>query len=268
MEIEESIIRYSSGNEHIEGYLAYPKGGNRYSGIVLIHEIFGLDNHIKDVTERLAGEGYAVLAPDLFSSERFSRILTKEAIGKAMNFMMSIPVDKQRDEIYRNEAMAKLSESDRKAISEVYNTLFVNRPKDVFTRYLSDAVDFLIKHNKVNGRIGSVGFCFGGGMSISLGCTGKVDATAIFYGENPEPISMLRNVKNAVLGIYGMEDTRITSKVHELVKELVDAKKSVTIKVYNGAYHAFFNDTRPQIYNDAAAKDAWRMLLSFYKENL
>lgn len=268
MEIDTSNISYNSGNESISGYLAYPKDGQKHPGIVLIHEIFGVDDHIKDVTERLAREGYTVLAPDLFSSEKFSGILTKEAIGKAMNFMMSIPVDKQRDEKYRQEAMSKLRDSDRNAIAAVYGILFINRPIDTFTGYLSSAVDFLTQHNGVNGKIGSVGFCFGGGMSINLGCTGKVDAAAIFYGENPEPISKLRGVRHAVLGLYGGEDTRITSKAHELVKELADAKKNVTIKVYKGAYHAFFNNTRPQTHNETAAKDAWQMLLRFYKENL
>lgn len=91
MEIEESIIRYSSENEHIEGYLAYPKGGNRYSGIVLIHEIFGLDNHIKDVTERLAREGYAaalkkagikLIAPSEKEKKRVTDVILHAMGGK------------------------------------------------------------------------------------------------------------------------------------------------------------------------------------------
>ncbi|MEM0143595.1 MAG: dienelactone hydrolase family protein [Candidatus Parvarchaeum sp.] len=268
MEIERTEIRYKTDGDEIKAYFAEPKAKGSYPGIVLIHEIFGVDDHIKAVSDRLAAEGYVVIAPDLFSSSRFSSILTPSGISSTMKFMMSIPVDKQRDEKYREEQLFKLSESERTAILGVYNTLFVNRPIDTFTQYLSSAVDFLKTHEKVNGRIGSVGFCFGGGMSINLGCTGKVDAVVIFYGENPEPIEKVKNIKNAVLGLYGGEDNRITSKVPELVKALIDYKKSFTIKVYPGAYHAFFNDTRKQTYNDAAAKDAWNMLLSFYKDIL
>ncbi len=261
-------MAYESGGEEIEAYLAHPMDSGRHPAIVLVHEIFGVDDHIRDVARRLAGEGYVVLAPDLFSSARFSEVLTKEAIGKTMKFIMSMPLEKQRDEEYRAAEMSKLGDEDRDAIAGVYATLFVNRPTETFTGYLSGAVDFLNRQQNVNGKIGSVGFCFGGSMSLNLGCAGKVDAVVIFYGENPEPIGKVRNVKNAVLGLYGGEDMRITSKVHELVKELSEAKKNVAIKIYKGAHHAFFNDTRPHMYNEKAAKDAWQTLLSFYRENL
>ena len=268
MNIKSDDIIYSIGDEKIRSYLAYPNDSVSHPGIVLIHEIFGLDEHIKDVTRRLADEGYVVLAPHLFSGDAFSKILTPIAISKTMKFMMSIPVEKQRDETYRNSEMAKLSQDEREAISNVYMTLFVNRPTNKFTEYLSGAVEFLLKQKNVNGKIGSVGFCFGGGMSINLACDGKIDASVIFYGENPNPISKVKNVKNAVLGIYAGEDTRITSKVPELVKELSEAKKNISIKIYSGAYHAFFNDTRAQMYNETSAKSAWKTLLEFYREYL
>ncbi len=69
-------------------------------------------------------------------------------------------------------------------------------------------------------------------------------------------------------GLYGGEDTRINSKLDELVKALVEYKKPFTIKVFPGAYHAFFNSTRPSTYNKAAADESWGMLLKFYKDNL
>lgn len=268
MEVEGVEVKYPTENDEVKAYLVKPKREGSFPGVVLIHEIFGLDDHIKDVSRRLAAEGYVVLAPDLFSSAKFSEVLSSEGISRTMNFMMSIPVDKQRDETYRNEQLSKLSESERNTILGTYTTLFVNRPTDIFTRYLSSAVDFLKEQKEVNGRIGSAGFCFGGGMSINLGCTGKVDAVVIFYGENPEPIEKVEKVKNAVLGLYGGEDNRITSKVPDLVKALVTYKKSFTVKVYPGAYHAFFNDTRKQTYNEKAAKDAWKMLIAFYNDIL
>lgn len=269
MELNEADIKYkTSDGDEVNAFLVSPRAEGKFPGVVLIHEIFGLDDHIRDVAKRFATQGYVVLAPDLFTSKKISEKVTKEGIMKTMNFIMSIPPDKQRDEAYRSEQMAKLSEADRNAINSTYETLFMNRPTELFTSYLSDAVDYLNAQPNVNGKIGSVGFCFGGGMSINLGCTGKVDAVTIFYGENPNPIAKAKNVKNAVLGIYAGEDMRITSKVHELVEQLTAAKKPVTIKVYPHAYHAFFNDTRPQIYNEKAAKDAWRLVIDFFKDNL
>lgn len=268
MEVKSSYVEYDTDDGKVRAYLAEPDSSGSFPGVVLIHEIFGLDPHIEDVSRRLAAEGYVVLAPHLFSSPKFSNVLNQEGIEKTMKFIMSIPVARQRDENYRNEELSKLSEEDRKSILGVYTTLFINRPADAFTTYLERAVDFLKDRDNVSGKIGSVGFCFGGGMSINVGCTGKVDSVAIFYGENPEPIEKVEGVKNAVLGIYGGEDQRITSNVFKLVKALADYKKNFTIKVYKGAYHAFFNDSRKQTYNEGAAKDAWKNLLEFFSYNL
>ncbi|MEM0201351.1 MAG: dienelactone hydrolase family protein [Candidatus Micrarchaeaceae archaeon] len=268
MEITSKDVVYKSGNEEIHSYISYPNDSNKYPGVILIHEIFGLDDHIKDVTRRLAKEGYVVLAPDLFSSESLSKILTPLAISKTMKFMMSIPIEKQRDENYRNQEMAKLSQEEQTAIYGVYKTFFIDRPVDKFVDYLSDGLEYILHQNNVNGKIGSVGFCFGGSMSINLACKGKVDASVIFYGENPEPINKVKGVKNAVLGIYGGEDVRITSKVPELVKELSEHKKNISVNIYSGAHHAFFNDTRPQMHNEKASISAWKLLLNFYKEYL
>ncbi len=185
MNVKSEETKYKINGDEISCHIASPENAGKYPGIVLIHEIFGLDAHTRDVADRLAAEGYVVLAPHLFSSKQLSSILTPESIGETMKFMMSIPVDKQRDENYRAAELAKLDEDKRKAIMGVYTTLFINMPTALFTEYLSYAVDHLNSMENVNGKIGSAGFCFGGGMSISLACTGKVDAAVIFYGENP-----------------------------------------------------------------------------------
>lgn len=267
MEITKNEIKYKTGDDEITAHLSRPKDDGKYPGIVLIHEAFGLDEHTKAVADRIAAEGYVVLAPHLFSSKKLSPTLTVQNIGITIKFMMSIPPEKQRDQEYRNQELEKLSPSDKEAVQIVTELLFVNRPVDLFVEYLSSAVDYLESSGHTNGKMGSAGFCFGGGMSINLACTGRTDASIIFYGENPSPIDKIKNVKGAVMGLYGGEDTRINSKIDELVKALVTYKRPFTIKVFPGAHHAFFNDTRP-MYNKAAAEDSWRMLLKFFKDNL
>ncbi len=267
MEVTYNDIRYRTGDDEVVAHVARPKDNGQYPGIVLIHEIFGLDTHTRDVANRLAAEGYVVLAPHLFSSRKFSEVLKDQNIAAAMKFMMSIPPDKQRDEKYREAELNKLSGEEKDAVMKVYTTLFMNRPTDVFVGYLSSAVDHLNSMENVNGKIGSVGFCFGGGMSINLACTGKTDGSIIFYGENPDPVDKVKGVKGAVMGLYGGEDDRINAKIDELVKALVANKKPFTVKVFPGAHHAFFNDTRP-MYNKAAAEDSWKMVLKFFKDNL
>lgn len=268
MGIKSEEITYKTDGDSISAYVSYPDDGKKHPGIVLIHEVFGLDGHTRGVADRLAAEGYVVLAPHLFSSSRLAPILTQQNIAAAIRFMMSIPVEKQRDEQYRAEALSRLSDEDKKAVTEVNQLLFVNRPTDLFTEYLSSGADRLLSMDNVSGRIGSAGFCFGGGMSINLGCTGKTKACVIFYGENPKPIEKIKNLNGAVMGLYGGEDHRINSGIHELVKAMVEYGKPFTIKVFPGAHHAFFNDTRPQTYNKQAADEAWGMLLRFFAANL
>jgi carboxymethylenebutenolidase len=268
MKTKSENVKFKTKDDAIEAYLAAPDDNDRHPGVIMIHEIFGLDDHTKNVADRLAAEGYTVLAPHLFSSKKLSASLSNQNIAVAMKFMMSIPVDKQRDEQYRANELAKLSEDEKKAVTEVNQILFMNRPTDLFVEYMSSGVDYLHSLPNVGEKIGSVGFCFGGGMSINLGCTGKTDASVIFYGENPNPIEKINGVKGAVMGLYGGEDSRINAGIHELVKALVEYKKPFTVKVFPGAHHAFFNDTREQHYNKQAAEEAWQMLLRFYNTNL
>ena len=267
MAIKTEWVKYGTKDDEISAHLAYPDDGSKHPAVVLIHEIFGVDDHIKAVADRIAAEGYVVLAPHLFSSRELSAVLTPENIGITMKFMMSIPTEKQRDPEFRAKELEKLDEKSKNAVQQVNQVLFMNRPVDLFVEYLSSGVDYLSRLKQSNGKVGSAGFCFGGGMSINLACTGKTDASVIFYGENPEPIDKIKNVKGAVMGLYGGEDHRINSKIDELVKALVQYRRPFSIKVYPGAHHAFFNDTRP-MYNKTAADDAWKMLMDFFKVNL
>lgn len=265
--ISEDII-YKTGDDEVMAQLSRPAEPGKYPAVIMIHTIFGLDRHIRKVASKLAAQGYVVLAPDLFSSKRLSGVLTKENIGAAMKFMMSIPSDKQRDEAYRAAELEKLGPKKREAVMAVNQTLFMNRPTDLLVSYLSSGIDYLNTLDYVSGKIGSVGFCFGGGMSINLGCTGRTDATIIYYGENPSPVDKVQNVKGPVLGFYGGEDQRINMKIGELVNAMVTYKKPIEVKIYPGAYHAFFDNTHKERYNKEAAKDSWNRMLKFYKENL
>lgn len=261
-------VVYKTKDDEITAQLSRPTESGRYPAVIMIHEIFGLDRFTRKVAKRLAAKGYIVLAPHLFSSRKLSVALTEKNIKEAMSFMMSIPVDRQRDDNYRAAELEKLGGKRKAAVIAVNEVLFVNRPTDLLTEYLSSAVDYLNALDGTNGKIGSVGFCFGGGMSINLGCLGRTDATVIFYGQNPEPIDRIQNVRGAVMGLYGGEDARINSKLNELVNALVTYKKPFTIKVFPGAYHAFFNSSRREHYNEAAAKESWEMVLKFFKSNL
>ena len=102
MELKIEELKYKTiDNDEISAFLSIPDDNAKHPGVVMIHEIFGLDDHIRDVAKRLSTQGYVVLAPDLFTSKKLSQTITKEGIMKTMNFIMSIPPEKQRDEAYR-----------------------------------------------------------------------------------------------------------------------------------------------------------------------
>lgn len=259
-------VQYEGTMGKIDAYLARPEGG-KHPGIVMVHEIWGLNDHIKDVANRLAAEGYVVLAPQLFSSGHVPPGLTEQKIRRVIAFFATIPPEKQRDSQYVQAELAKLPEQERNEVGSLMGKVF-NMPHEELTEELSLGVDYLNGLEYVNGRIGSVGFCFGGAMSGRLACTGKTDASVIFYGSNPEPIENVDNIRGAVLGIYGGMDKRINEGLPELVRAMAEREKAFEMCIYPGAPHAFFNDTAANNYREAAAKDAWERVLTFYSRTL
>ena len=89
-----------------------------------------------------------------------------------------------------------------------------------------------------------------------------------FYGSNPDPIDKVKNIKGAVMGIYGGMDKRINSGLPELVRAMEEYEKPFELCIYPGAPHAFFNDTSQKNYRESAAKEDWERLLTFFTKNL
>jgi carboxymethylenebutenolidase len=229
LEISSWIVDFPGGNstKNTRGFLARPKEAGRYPGVIVIHEIWGLVDHIKDVASRLAHEGYAALAVDLFGE----KIVSKLEEGRVLREKFS----------------------EEKILGD-----------------LNGAFNYLKTLSYVNpNRIGSVGFCMGGGLSLLLACHNReVAAPVIFYGRNPSPIELVRNLQCPILGNYAGADMAITeSDVNLLKQTLTKYGKKFDIKIYPGAPHAFFNDTK-ESYRPEVAKDAWERTLDFFNKEL
>ncbi len=261
-----SIVEFAGANGPLPAYLARPKLEEPRPAVVVIHEIFGLVDHTKDVADRFAREGYVALAPNLFGSPDLSTVLTPPRVQKAMQVMRLVP---RREPDLVAAQVAKLPEPDRTEVAGTVQLLLGGLPRDRFTQDLVRAVAYLRSQPFVRGdRIGCVGFCFGGSLSLRLACEADVAACVVFYGENPEPIEKVEHVQGAVLGLYGGEDTRITGATDQLVRAMAEYKKDFEMRIYPGAPHAFFNDTNPTTYRQGAAADAWQRLLRFYERTL
>jgi carboxymethylenebutenolidase len=224
------MVEFPGNAGNVKGYLARPKNGNRLGTILVIHENKGLAEHIKDVARRFAKEGFAALATDLLSRQ-----------GGTDQF-------KNPDDAI--EAIKKVTSNG-------------------VVEDLTSAIAYLKKQPFVNGRVGVVGFCWGGGQSLNFATKSKeLNAAVVYYGRNPDPLDQVQNIACPVLGNYGQDDPNIVAGVEPLKAALTKYGKNFDIKVYPGAKHAFNNNTNPERYHPEAAKDAWGRTVSFFKKNL
>src|SRR6476646_72658 len=235
--------------EHdLTAYRADPTGEPR-GAVVVIQEIWGLADHIKDVTDRFAAEGYLAVAPDLLGHVG----LTPE-VGADLQQLMSA------DEATRTAAQPRMREAMGGARSPEFAAWAVPALRSV--------VDLLLEQPGVDGSVGVVGFCFGGSYSYALALAEpRLRAAVAFYGGFPETGDPA-TISCRVLAFYGGEDHGITDGVPELESRMEQAGVDFTARVYHGVGHAFFNDTSPSKYNAEVAADAWDRTLAFFDENL
>jgi carboxymethylenebutenolidase len=198
-------------------------------GVVVIQEWWGLVPHIKDVCERFASEGFSALAPDLYHGKQVSE---PDEAGKA--------------------AMALEA--------------------DTAVKDMSGAVDELSRRAGRD-KVGVVGFCMGGGLALLL-ASRRPDAVAAcvpFYGATLRPDLEPDHSKMsaAVLGHYAELDSFCPpAKARELESQLSDLGLEAQFHIYPGTDHAFFNDTRPEVYNAEASALAWQRTIDFLRSHL
>lgn len=135
---------------------------------------------------------------------------------------------------------------------------------------LRKAIIILLTRAETQGeRVGCVGFCMGGQLALfAAGSNPVIGAVVDFYGIHPAVEPVLRDINGPVLGIFAEHDTDVTAASRAMDSELTILGKSHEFIVYPGVQHAFFNDTRPSVYNAEAAEDAWARTIAFLNDNL
>ncbi|WP_420594482.1 dienelactone hydrolase family protein [Deinococcus sp.] len=220
-------VTYEAGGFTNLAYLARPAGNAPAPGVIVIHENKGLQPHIQDIARRLAKAGYIAMAPDLVSK-----------IGGTAQYLDT----------------AKIS------------AYLAQTPGDEHVANLQAALAVLKAQSGVQG-VGAVGFCFGGGLTWRLSTAApELKAAVAFYGPAPD-LAKVPDIKAAVLGLYGGNDTRINAGIPALEAALKAAGTMYQTKIYDGAGHAFNNDTG-QGYVKAAADDAWTQTLGWFDKYL
>ena len=226
------MVEFPSNGTTGRGYLAGPEQGAGL-GIIVIQEWWGLVDHIKDVCDRFAAEGFTALAPDLYHG----KAATNSEPDEAGKLMMALNLGQAA--------------------------------KD-----LDGAVRFLQESDRVRGEgLGVIGFCMGGGLALMLAASrpAAVEACVPFYGLIPweQAAPDWSSLAAPVLGHYAANDGFFgPDKVAELQQTLRDLGKEVDLIVYDNVDHAFFNDTRPEGYDEHAASTAWTRTLEFLRAKL
>jgi carboxymethylenebutenolidase len=211
----------------LKGYLAKPASvGRNTPAIIVVHEWWGLNDNIKAVADRYAGEGYLVLAVDLFG-----RVATTPDTAMVL-----------------------------------YQTAMANVPAG--EQNISAAIAYLKSQGA--GKIGSVGYCFGGHWSLRAGLVGGANLSAVvmYYGAPITDQTQIARLRAPVLGLFGGLDRGIpVDSVRAMERVMQAAGRTVTINVYAEVNHAFANPSG-RAYNAAAATDAWEKSLAFFATNL
>ena len=238
-------IRFKSGGDTIPGYLARPSQAGSHPGIVVIHEAFGLVEHIRDIARRFANIGYNALAPDLYA--RAGGPKDPNDINTVFPVMFGLP--------------------DRQAVQD-----------------LEGAAAHLRGLPGATAKVGAIGFCSGGRHTLLFACSSnKVDAAIDCWGgfihrATPDaettaarPTAVLDLVKNLhcpLFAVFGVEDQNPAVALEaELKQRAAAAGKTVTTRIYQDAGHAFLADYRPS-YREKPAFELWGNITDWFGKHL
>ena len=228
------MVRIPAEGAMLPAYIAHPAQGSRWPVILVVHEIFGVHEHIKDVCRRLAKLGYLALAPELY---------------------------------FRQGDVSGL-----KDINEIVSSVVSKVPDAQVMSDLDAAVAWLAASGMAeSGKLGITGFCWGGRIVwLYVAHTAGVQAGVAWYGkleggknelQPAHPLDIAADLKAPVLGLYGGADQGIPQESVERMRAAL--KNGSDIIVYPDTPHAFFADYRPS-YRQQAAEDGWRRLQAWF----
>jgi len=235
-------VSFTSEGTKIPGYLARPRGGGPYSGLMLLHDIFGVSDHARDVARRLANVGFATLVPDCFAR-----------------------IELGTDESRVRERAARLDDS--LTVRDIENAAALLRDLP-FCNGKVGTVGFCM-----GGRSALLLACSSDKIDATIDCWGGSITPDMGVGAlHPVPVvDLVKNMRRPVYAVFGADDEN-PSQAHaaELRERLQREGKLglVTMETFANAGHAFFADHRPERYRERAAFELWPKMVSFFKTHL
>lgn len=222
--MKNETLEFGTAGGATTAYVATPDDADGAQAVIVIQEWWGLNAHIKDITNRYADEGFIAIAPDLY---RGKLAKDPEEAGKLMHEL---------------------------ALEDGLDTI-------------KNAIETASEKYGIN-HFGITGYCMGGTYALRAACEVEgLSAAAAFYGDIPEE-EVLAKLKIPVVFISGKKDNWINPEKVAQLEKAADKYELPVDSIKYEADHAFFNDTRPEVYDEAAATDAWAKVIGFFKDKL
>lgn len=228
-------VSLKNGSREFQAFVVYPEAREKTSAVIVIHENRGLDDWARLFADKLAAQGFLVIAPDMISNTQ----------GKKRTTDFENP-DAARDAIYEL------------APEQVTGDLYA-------------AYRFLKEDASSNGEIAVLGFCWGGSQTFRYATHNKDLASAhVFYGTAPDDAEALAQINTPIYGYYGGDDNRVNATIERTEKQMKAAGKIFEYEIYEGAGHAFMKRAHLDDSNEAnkdAHDAAWKRLLNLLEKN-
>jgi carboxymethylenebutenolidase len=219
-------VKIKHDGREVNCFVAYPEVKDKATAVVVIHEIFGLTDWVRGVTDQLAEAGFIAIAPDFLSGSATNGGGTPELGG---------------------------GDAVRKAISSL-------KPEQI-TADLNAAVDYASKIPAANGKVAVGGFCWGGTQTFRFAANNKdIKAGFVFYGSGPDKEEDIARIACPVFGFYGGNDNRVNATIPRSSELMKKAGKTFEPVIYDGAGHGFMRAAEAPDANAANKKardEAW-----------
>jgi carboxymethylenebutenolidase len=210
------FVKLKHDSRDVEAFITYPEVRDKATTVVVVHEIFGMSDWAREMTDELAAEGYIAIVPDLVSGAGTNGGGTAELGGQSAVI---------------------------RAVSRL--------PADQVVADIQSAVDYAAKLPAGNGKVVVMGFCWGGGQAFNFATRNKdIKAVLSFYGNPPTDDAALARIACPVYGFYGQNDNRVSALVPKATDQMKAAGKTYEPVIYPGADHGFMRDGETPDSND------------------
>jgi len=224
--ISAGMMTYPVNGATTSGYLASPSDDRPRAGLVVLQEWWGLERHMKELTDRFAEEGFVALTPDLYHGQVTADPAEAQRLSRGLN---------------REQAVREIVAAIRYLKAQPYCT----------------------------GKVGTVGYCMGGGLSMATACASpEVNAASTYYGGLPNPVDLVQSLAGPLQAVHaGRDYGDPVERARQLREAMARHGKDLEEHTYPNSQHAFLNDTH-EAYDPEAAQDAWRRTLDFFRRHL